>query len=213
MPPKHTEVHRYSRNTVPQRGAGYRAANRTAPPSDEYRNTYQNRTSYTDNREINRGYGRNINVSSARAYTDYRSTYTEVPKEYQAPARPVQPENRPVHTRRVLTREQREENRQKVRARMKMMGVIAFVFLLGAILIYRHTAIFGKNIEIDALNNELNGIIVTNEGIQSNIDRSIELGNLESIAKNQLGMINPDSSQIFYVDMGTMDEVVKSSSH
>ena len=94
---------------------------------------------------------------------------------------------------------------------MKMIGLIGFIFLLSAVMIYRQTAIFGKNREIEKLNNELSGILVTNEGIQSSIDRSIELGNLETYAKNRLGMINPDSSQIFYVDMGARDEVVKSS--
>ena len=62
------------------------------------------------------------------------------------------------------------------------------------------------------MNSEYSKILVTNEGIQSSIDKSIELGNLESVAKNQLGMVNPDSSQIFYIDMGIKDEVVKSSS-
>lgn len=80
------------------------------------------------------------------------------------------------------------------------------------LMLYRQSAIFGKNQEIETLNSEYSKILVTNEGIQSSIDKSIELGNLESVAKNQLGMVNPDSSQIFYIDMGIKDEVVKSSS-
>lgn len=114
--------------------------------------------------------------------------------------------------RRVLTHDQRMANRKKVRARLRTIAAVAVVFLLSALMIYRQTAIFEKNREIESLTDKYNGILVTNEGIQSGIDRSIELGNLESVAKNQLGMINPDSSQIFYVDMGAKDEVVKSSS-
>ncbi len=146
-------------------------------------------------------------------YTDYPQA-PPVRREYREPERERRDETRGTRTaqRRVLTREQREAGRKKVRARMKMIGLIGFIFLLSAVMIYRQTAIFGKNREIERLNNELSGILVKNEGIQSSIDRSIELGNLETYAKNRLGMINPDSSQIFYVDMGAKDEVVKSSS-
>ena len=79
-------------------------------------------------------------------------------------------------------------------------------------MLYGQAAIFGKNQEIESLESEYGKVLVTNEGIQAEIDKSIELGNLESIAKNRLGMISPDSSQVFYVDMGAKDEVVRSSS-
>ncbi len=157
----------------------------------------------------------------ASGHTPQRyGTYTNYPpaapqrRRYDRPERETRTDVRDTRPaqRRVLTREQREAGRKKVRARMKMICLIGVIFLMSAVMIYRQTAIFGKNREIERLNNELSGILVTNEGIQSSIDRSIELGNLETYAKNRLGMINPDSSQIFYVDMGARDEVVKSSS-
>ncbi len=147
------------------------------------------------------------------AYTGYTQTapprreYSDPTRERRYETRESQPEQR-----RVLTREQREERREKVRSRLKMIGLILVLSLMSLVMIYRQTAIFGKGREIDSLNTTLSEILVKNEGIQSNIDRSIELGNLETYAKNRLGMINPDSSQVFYVDMGAKDEVVKSSS-
>ncbi len=120
--------------------------------------------------------------------------------------------DRPITRRRVPTREERLAYKKKFRSRVMSIMGIAVIFLMCVLLLYRQTAIFGKNREIEALNSEYNKIIVTNEGIQASIDKSIELGNLESIAKNQLGMVSPDSSQIFYVDMGAKDEVIKSSS-
>lgn len=86
----------------------------------------------------------------------------------------------------------------------------AVIFLMCVIILYRQTAIFSMNREIDKLNTNYNDILVTNEEIQTNINKSIELGNLESVAKNELGMISPDSSQVFYIDMGNRDSVVKS---
>ena len=114
--------------------------------------------------------------------------------------------------RKILTREERLENKRKLKARVLSILGIAVIFLMCVLMLYRQSAIFGKNQEIETLNSEYSKILVTNEGIQSSIDKSIELGNLESVAKNQLGMDNPDSSQIFYIDMGIKDEVVKSSS-
>lgn len=114
--------------------------------------------------------------------------------------------------RKILTREERLENKRKLKARVLSILGIAVIFLMCVLMLYRQSAIFGKNQEIETLNSEYSKILVTNEGIQSSIDKSIELGNLESVAKNQLGMVNPDSSQIFYIDMGIKDEVVKSSS-
>lgn len=114
--------------------------------------------------------------------------------------------------RKILTREERIENKRKLKARVLSILGIAVIFLMCVLMLYRQSAIFGKNQEIETLNSEYNKILVTNEGIQSSIDKSVELGNLESVAKNQLGMVNPDSSQIFYIDMGIKDEVVKSSS-
>lgn len=175
-------------------GSAYRTTAQNTYDKTVYRTTAQstyNRTAYR--------------TAEPRSYGAYPAAPAE--RGYKAPERTA-----PAPERKILTREERLANKRKFRSRLRVIGVIALVFLMSAILIYRQTAIFGKNRQIESLNSDLNGIIVTNEGIQSSIDRSIELGNLESFAKNRLGMINPDSSQIFYIDMGAGDEVVKSSS-
>lgn len=111
---------------------------------------------------------------------------------------------------RRMSYEERAAAGRKAKTRVCYIAAVAVVFLMAAFLIYRHTAIFGMNREINSLNSEYNNILVTNEDIQSNINKSVELGNLESVAKNELGMISPDSSQIFYIDMRNRDEVIKS---
>ena len=227
------------RQAAPRRNVNLRAENRTAPyrPTDR-RNNYNERYyggSYNDPRAYapardarqtrrpdlgGAGYYDAYRPAAQRTYdrTAYRTAearsygaYTAAPAErgYEIPERPTR--TAPAPERKILTREERLANKRKVRSRLKVIGVIALVFLMSAVLIYRQTAIFGKNRQIESLNSELSGIIVTNEAVQSNIDRSIELGNLETFAKNRLGMVNPDSSQIFYIDMGAGDEVVKPS--
>ena len=188
-------------------GNAYRSATQTydrniyrSAPQTYDRNTYRSAPQSYDRNAYRGAEPRAYDRNSYGAYAPYPTAPAE--RSYGRPEAPA-PE------RRILTREERLANKRKFRARLKVVGVIAFVFMLSAILIYRQTAIFGKNRQIESLNSELSGIVVTNEGIQSTIDRSIELGNLETFAKNRLGMINPDSSQIIYIDMGAGDEVVK----
>ena len=169
--------------------------------------------SYTDSRT---GY-------TSRSYTDNRTGYTAreyayAPREQvrtyasenyaaaPAPARTAEPKVR------VLTEGERRANKRKFKARIKAIAAIGIIFFMCLAMLYGQAAIFGKNQEIESLESEYSKVLVTNEGIQAEIDKSIELGNLESIAKNRLGMISPDSSQVFYVDMGAKDEVVRSSS-
>lgn len=158
---------------------------------------YEPRRSYSDSP---RNYG---------AYTDYPPEL--YPDRRYAPAAP--PIERPATrvSRPQTRKQQREAAKKKARARLKIIAAVGVVFLMCALMIYGQTAIFAKNREIEELNASLSEIVVTNEAIQSNIDRSIELGNLESFAKDRLGMVKPDSSQVFYIDMGAKDSVVKSS--
>ncbi len=92
------------------------------------------------------------------------------------------------------------------------MGKVFFVFVLACILVYRHTSLLEINQEIGDLQSQYADINTENEAIQSNIDQMIELGNLEDYAINNLGMVKPDSSQIFYVDMNMTDRTVTSRS-
>ncbi len=201
----------YNRTNTAARGyeASRSYINNTAPGYDinsRYGSyTYGNRSAQA----VRTSYGPAVDNRSYGAAPQYPPLRTPERQRGYAPSVYDRPQ---TVKRRVLDHDQRMANRKKVRARLRTIAAVAVVFLLSAFMIYRQTAIFEKNREIESLTDKYNGILVTNEGIQSGIDRSIELGNLESVAKNQLGMINPDSSQIFYVDMGAKDEVVKSSS-
>ena len=98
------------------------------------------------------------------------------------------------------------------KSRAVFMGKVFFVFVLACILVYRHTSLLEINQEIGDLQSQYADINTENEAIQSNIDQMIELGNLEDYAINNLGMVKPDSSQIFYVDMNMTDRTVTSRS-
>lgn len=210
---------RYTRQTEISRSRSINNINRSASShtgdvrrgySDRsYRSVYD--TPMRVSREGLSGLGTGSDIS--RAYSRQAYTDTVLPRQrYTAPDTPTRSRrpNSAISAKRpaVSAMTQREEAIKIAKSRLFYCCVVAIMFILGAILIYRQTAIFSRNQEIDKLNTEYNNILVTNEEIQSNINKSVELGNLESVAKNELGMISPDSSQVFYIDMGNRDEVV-----
>lgn len=140
-----------------------------------------------------------LRTSSAGAYAPERTAVRQMPQR-AAVVRSAAPS----------VKAQREAAIRTAKSRLGYFVLGAVLFLMAAFMIYRQTEIFRRNQEISELNTQYNDILVTNEEIQSNINKSVELGNLESVAKNELGMISPDSSQVFYIDMGNRDEVVRS---
>lgn len=108
-------------------------------------------------------------------------------------------------------RQPREAQNQKgVRTAARPCGQVVFirnclklaaVFILCCLMIYRYAIILETNDQITKLKEECAEIESNNQAIQTKIDRGLELGALEEYAVTQLGMIRPDSSQVFYIDM------------
>lgn len=218
------------------RGYYNRSGYNTSVANRQVNENYSNRSSYNnsvDNRQVNENYSRrNMNNQSSVSYApaSYNSYSYNPPRiniasettsvnGYYAPS--YSPEREYVRRDKVdylprkvqkkrLTAVEKLANKKKAKSRILIVLGIVALCLMCIILIYRQTAIFGMNQEINKLNSEYNAAIVTNEGVQASIDRSVELGNLETVAKNELGMVEPDSSHVFYIDMGAKDEVVKS---
>lgn len=210
---------RYTRQTEISRSRNINNINRSASShAGDVRRGYSDRLhrggyeapvrSYRDNSGgvgLDRGISRSFSQSAYRNASVQGQRYTAA-DELMHSGRP----SVGAITRRpeASAQARREEAIKTAKSRLFYCCVVAVMFILGAVLIYRQTAIFSRNQEIDKLNTEYNNILVTNEEIRSNINKSVELGNLESVAKNELGMISPDSSQVFYIDMGNRDEVV-----
>ena len=89
---------------------------------------------------------------------------------------------------------------------LQMLGRIGIVFVMCYLMIYRYTLILESNDKITKLGSDLAAAEYQNQSIQAKIDRALELGTLEEYATGRLGMIRPDQSQIFYVDVQMGDE-------
>ncbi len=78
---------------------------------------------------------------------------------------------------------------------------IGGVFLMCMLMLYRYAVILESNDRIAQLNQTYAALEADNQAIQTKLEKGLELGALEEYATGQLGMIRPDSSQVFYVDV------------
>lgn len=215
------------RRTVDYRSqSGYKGGQKYAYARQEYTfdaNDYYIDGYYSRNRygSANSGYGETVPASTARnsrrrsssrSSRAVGSSRTRALSSSGAATRAAAERNaRPSKTLAEYKREKAAAKKTR-KSRAVFMGKVFFVFVLACILVYRHTSLLEINQEIGDLQSQYADINTENEAIQSNIDQMIELGNLEDYAINNLGMVKPDSSQIFYVDMNMTDRTVTSRS-
>lgn len=158
--------------------------------------TSQRRTRTQNYRTVGYGgsYSRVSSSAAVREY-DYPRRYTghDTIRPASAPKRNVA-ENKNVPVKTVTHIKQK-------RMALNVFVKIAAVFAMCCILLYRYAAILESNDKISKLDSELAAAESAKQAIQAKIDKGLELGGLESYAKTNLGMIYPDNSQIFYIDM------------
>lgn len=122
-----------------------------------------------------------------------------------APAYPrVAPTKKPATTVVAAPSGQVVADKQKLLKRFLLVGG---VFLLCCLMIYRYAMILEANDHIEQLTKDCAAIEAKNQALQTKLDQGMELGALETYAKEELGMIRPDSSQVFYIDV-TMENTM-----
>lgn len=159
------------------------------PTSTKYReksSTYPTRNFY-DSRTFD---GRRINANTSSAY-DYPFVYPE--------RKSVQPKEVPLNNPKVQPRSFAKAS--AVKAFLCVIGLMVLCFSV----IYRYSVILESNQEIKVLEKEYINILSQNQVMQSKIDKYLEMGEVEKIAKSELGMMKPEANQIFYIDMKLND--------
>ena len=102
---------------------------------------------------------------------------------------------------------QKEKPRNQVKERLKLVINIAMIFSALFVISYRNSKInesFNKNAD---LKQSLAVIKKENEQLQVNIENSLNLSNIEKIAKEKLGMQKLDNSQKVYVSLPKKDYI------
>ena len=140
--------------------------------------------------------------SGRRQYQNTSSAY-DYPTFYPERMAPVQTKPKAA----VPARERAARADARVRASaIKACAVAVLAFILCFSVIYRYSLILESNQEIKALEKQYEGILSENQILQGKIDRYLEMGEVEKIARQQLGMMKPETYQIFYIDI-KMDDL------
>ena len=150
-------------------------------------------------------YSTSRSTYSSRAYNG-RQIYGNTSSAYDIP--PVYP-GRTVTAKPVEKKPQTSEFVHVSKRRvMQVMLVVAIVFVLCCTIIYRYASILESNQKINALEKQYIDVLAANQALQTKIDRGLEMGEIEEYARKELGMMKPESAQMFYVDMKLSDDGV-----
>lgn len=168
----------------------------------------------TMERQKTTGYRR---VANSRVRQDYRNmtvtgTTVTVP-DYARPFPNTRPMPRPV-PKAAPKSAPLQQGRKAAYAKAKQKQIvrtvcqIVGVFLLCSLMIYRYAMILESNNKIDKMNKQAAQLEYDNQYLAAKLESNLELGTLEKFATEELGMMHPDTSQIFYVDVNMKDEAV-----
>ena len=83
--------------------------------------------------------------------------------------------------------------------------MVALCFAIAFIIVNGYVKINEAYGEIADLEAEYNSVVAANQDLQVKIDKTVDLEQLQLIAEEKYGMIRPERSQIFYVDMEQSD--------
>ncbi len=127
--------------------------------------------------------------NTSSAYKLDRPDYTEKQSETH---------NRP-------TRRKKINKKAQFMRKVKRCAMIATVMILAFMMVRGYVALDEISGDISSLKSEYNSITAENQAIQAEIDKSLDLEELQRIATEEYGMIRPENYQIFYVDMSSSD--------
>ena len=135
---------------------------------------------------------------SGSLYTNSSTAY-DIPAAY--PERTAEPKQPTKRKDAVRTRSVGKTRSSFARVMLIALGVLLISFTI----IYRQSVILESNQRIKELEKELAALNSANQSMQTKIDMEIEMGEVEKRAREELGMMKPESNQMFYIDMNMPD--------
>ena len=125
-------------------------------------------------------------------------------------ARPVHAPQTQSNVRIKVSKQQATRVAQK-RAKNRGIASLFFIVALASFVLFRGVMITDNAAQVDAKRSELEALITSNEKLQFEIDRSLDLDNVETIARNELGMRRAEKYQTIYINLEQTDYVEKVS--
>ena len=134
--------------------------------------------------------------------------------QYETSPRKVEPEYNPIKTDykgKKTSAANKKANSKKAKkqakSKTKMVMAIAFTFSILFAIIYQNSLITESFSKKENLKKNLGAIEKENEQLKVNIEKSLNLNNVEQSAKEMLGMQKLDNSQKIYINLPKEDYV------
>lgn len=89
--------------------------------------------------------------------------------------------------------------------KVKKYAMIATVLVMAFVIVRGYVAIDEASGNITTLKKNYNSVVAENQAIQAEIDRTLDLEELQRVATEEYGMTRPERYQIYYIDMGFGD--------
>lgn len=148
---------------------------------------------------------------------NYGYQYETSPRKIEPEYNPNIKKNNPYKGKKSSTAKKENKNNQKQKEKSKMKPkvkavlyiVVGFAILFG--ISYRNSLITESFNEKEELKEELSVIQKENEQLKVNIESSLNLTNIEQMAKEKLGMQKLDNSQKVYVSLPKKDYIESAS--
>lgn len=138
--------------------------------------------------------------------------------QYETSPRKLEPEYEPIkepYSRKKTTTVKKKANKPKQKSQIKTnIKTITYVFLIFAslfVISYRNSLINESFNENENLKSNLAAIEKENEQLKVNLENSLNLSNVEKLAKEKLGMQKVDGSQKVYVNLEKKDYIEPAS--
>lgn len=135
--------------------------------------------------------------------------------EYSTSPRKLQPEYNPrkrgkknnLKVVKDLPRQEVKMTKEQIKRRKNIALIVVAIFVVLLTVSYRNSQINEKFSQVQKLKKELSSIQKENEQLKVNIENSLNLNNVEKIAKEKLGMQKLTNRQTLYVSLPKRDYV------
>lgn len=133
--------------------------------------------------------------------------------QYETSPRKLEPEYRPQRRKKqTAIKKQPKQNNNKAkknekRKRVKQTLEVFALFVVLVAISYRNSAINESFSKVQSLKSELSEIQKENEQLEVSIENSLNLNNIEQVAREKLGMQKLTNRQTVYVELPKKDYV------
>ena len=135
----------------------------------------------------------------------YETSPRKIQPEYELPQEEIQKQKK--HTSAKIKNKKKTKLKVRLRPKAKVVLYIALGFAVLFAISYQNSLITESFNEKEALKKDLATIEKENEQLKVNIENSLNLTNIEQLAKERLGMQKLDNSQKVYVNLDKKDYV------